>query len=337
MKGFWRAFAWNLIKHSVDYESVDKFYVMGLFKPEGGWKANGFHAFRSKNLLDIVHTKESTMVDFIIEVKQDGLDDNGLVKFTFSIIFIKGVGDVDILFMYTSSEHVRSALNSKYDAFEESIFVERIEELRDYKDEHGHCRVPCKFEQNPSLGNWCSNLRSSYKMMQKGEKPNNKLTQERIDALNDLGFEWNEYKSFVERIEELRDYKLKHGHCRVPCKFEQNPSLGNWCSTLRSSYKMIQEGRKPWIKLTEKNIEELEGLGFEWKYNTNSMKVQVRVQNNRFSQLDDGRDLCAIVPKDIATNSMKVQVRVQNNIFSQLDDGRDLCAIVPKRLHLIRG
>ena len=28
-----------------------------------------------------------------------------------------------------------------------------------------------------------------------------------------------------ERIDELRDYKLEYGHCRVPAKFESNPSL----------------------------------------------------------------------------------------------------------------
>ncbi len=39
------------------------------------------------------------MVDLIIEVKQDGLDDNGLVKWTFSIVFIDGEGDVDIPFL----------------------------------------------------------------------------------------------------------------------------------------------------------------------------------------------------------------------------------------------
>ena len=61
------------------------------------------------------------MVDFIIEVKQDGLDDNGLVKWTFSIIFIKGEGDVDIPFMYTSSEYIR-----KQKSFEEKEWLSYV-------------------------------------------------------------------------------------------------------------------------------------------------------------------------------------------------------------------
>ena len=174
------------------------------------------------------------MVDFIIEVKQDGLDDNGLVKWTFSIIFIKGEGDVDIPFMYTSSEYIRK----------QKSFEERMVELREYRSEHGDCKVPAKFQANPSLGNWCHNIRQSYRMKQEGKKTKNKLTEENINELNGLGFEWR-------------------------CRTETS----------------IEDDKK-----------------------TNSIKVQVRVQNDIFSHEDDGRALSVILPKRKKVNTKPIKI-----------------------------
>ena len=54
--------------------------------------------------------------------------------------------------------------------------------LKAYKAEHGDCRVPASFttEDGFKLGSWVSGSRSAYK--------NERLTQDRIDALNALGF-----------------------------------------------------------------------------------------------------------------------------------------------------
>ncbi len=76
---------------------------MVFFKPKG-WEANGFKTF-------------------------------GGVPFLFDIVF----AEVDIPFMYTSSDYIRDG-TSKQKSFED-----RIGELRDYKSEHGDCKVPVKF------------------------------------------------------------------------------------------------------------------------------------------------------------------------------------------------
>jgi len=57
--------------------------------------------------------------------------------------------------------------------------------LKACKAEHGDCRVPKRFktEDGFGLGGWCSEKRTSYK---KG-----RLSQERIDALEALGFVWD--------------------------------------------------------------------------------------------------------------------------------------------------
>jgi hypothetical protein len=70
-----------------------------------------------------------------------------------------------------------------------SIFQNQLEE---FKREYGHCNVPRSYERNPQLGIWCNNHRPLFK--------NGKLSQDRIDKLNELGFEWNIQKRKREDI-----------------------------------------------------------------------------------------------------------------------------------------
>ena len=41
--------------------------------------------------------------------------------------------------------------------------------------------------------------------------------------------------SFEGRCKQLIDFIDEFGHCHVPCKYSANPSLGNWCGTMRCS------------------------------------------------------------------------------------------------------
>ena len=54
-------------------------------------------------------------------------------------------------------------------------------ELAEFKREFGHCNVPQSNERNAQLSRWCDNQRHLLK--------NGKLSQDRIDKLNELGFE----------------------------------------------------------------------------------------------------------------------------------------------------
>jgi hypothetical protein len=53
-------------------------------------------------------------------------------------------------------------------------------------------------------------------MYQEG-KPN-RMTAERIRELESIGFEWetSAAPSWNERFEQLREFKVQFGHCRVP-------------------------------------------------------------------------------------------------------------------------
>lgn len=62
-------------------------------------------------------------------------------------------------------------------------FEDWIQELMEYREEHGDCRIPKAYAPNKSLANWVRNMRQQRK---KG-----KISDERIARLDELGFAWS--------------------------------------------------------------------------------------------------------------------------------------------------
>jgi hypothetical protein len=65
-------------------------------------------------------------------------------------------------------------------------FDERIEDLKEYKQTHGHVNVNRR--ENSSFYQFCAGVRHSLKQAEKDDT--RKLTEERIVRLDDLGFKW---------------------------------------------------------------------------------------------------------------------------------------------------
>jgi len=77
-------------------------------------------------------------------------------------------------------------------------FEERIEELKSFKEKHEHVRVTAKHDK--SLYMFCSHVRCA----RRGKGRRTAITEDRIKALDELGFEWDDLrKSCQERIDEL--------------------------------------------------------------------------------------------------------------------------------------
>ncbi len=66
-------------------------------------------------------------------------------------------------------------------------FDERIEDLKKYKRTHGHFNV--KIHEDSSLYKFCADVRYSLKQYEKDDTK--KLTKERIEKLDDIGFSWS--------------------------------------------------------------------------------------------------------------------------------------------------
>ena len=65
-----------------------------------------------------------------------------------------------------------------------NLWDKRLEELRAYKDEHGHTDVPLEY---PRLGVWVLNQRDAYHFERED------FPQVRVDALDAIGFDWNRW------------------------------------------------------------------------------------------------------------------------------------------------
>jgi len=159
----------------------------------------------------------------------------------------------------------------------DTAFEKRCSELIRFKEEFGHCKVPYTYPANPSLGHWCSSLRIVRNKIQKGKKPGTiTLSQDRIDRLDEIGFDWHTYdKIFETRCRELIAFKEEFGHCDVPTKYTANRTLGTWCNHVRTAYKSIQKGVKPTANLTQDRMARLEEIGFNWRANAGAFDMKI--------------------------------------------------------------
>ena len=116
-------------------------------------------------------------------------------------------------------------------------------ELADYVRTHD--KFP---ERRTSLDRWAG--------MQREHHRKGRLAPHRRRLLDSIGIVWNfDRKSFAERLEDLKAFKAKHGHCRVPVDYEEIPGLGGYVAT---SLRFKRAHRTP------EEIRQLDDLGFVW-------------------------------------------------------------------------
>jgi superfamily II DNA or RNA helicase len=132
-------------------------------------------------------------------------------------------------------------------------FERALAELAAYAVAHGNARVPQDYATHNGyrLGSWCSDQRKRYRR--------GKLSVERVQALEALGFDWEPNQAAYDRgLAELRGYVAEHGDARVPDGYKTTGGhgLAKWCGLRRREYKAG--------KLDEDQVAELEALGFVW-------------------------------------------------------------------------
>ncbi len=121
--------------------------------------------------------------------------------------------------------------------------------LTHYRRQHGHCRVPAVWPENPALAVWVSEQRRLWKK--------NRLDDERHRRLDGLGFVWDLEKALWERqFAALKLFRQLHGHCKVPADWPQNPQLAAWVAAQRQAWKKN--------RLDAEHRLRLDALGFVW-------------------------------------------------------------------------
>lgn len=175
-----------------------------------------------------------------------------------------------------------------------------FERLVEYKEKHeGSTNVPQCYDDCPKLGRWVHYQRGTCILLVRGEKNNGgyvcspfsggnlitsrdlflcllveywihqttpgkgKITDERIQRLNTLGFEWDPQRAQWEvMFARLQTFHAAHGHCRVPKGYTSDRELANWVRNQRLEYTNLQRGKKS--RMTAERLDRLNAMGFTW-------------------------------------------------------------------------
>lgn len=146
----------------------------------------------------------------------------------------------------------------------QALWRKRLEELKEFKERTGHCEVPYRYADNPQLGRWAKKQQSQYRAYhQKGKR--SLMTEARVKELERLGFYWgtSNEDAWENKFEDLQKFRAVRGHCNVPRRYKNDPSLGTWVNMQRVNYKRYQEGN-PSGRMTPERIRRLESIGFNW-------------------------------------------------------------------------
>ncbi len=119
--------------------------------------------------------------------------------------------------------------------------------LLKYYRREGHCRInQLLVFDGLKLGAWASNQRHTK----------NRLSNERIERLNAMGFIWNTHvDQWEESFAALKSFHKKQGNCKV----ERNVVIGG---LKLGAWVINQRQRKE--RLTPEQIKRLDSLGFTW-------------------------------------------------------------------------
>lgn len=154
-----------------------------------------------------------------------------------------------------------------------TTWMMRYEELKHFKAENGHTKVPKSYTPSPSLAQWVSTQRKEYKYTQQGKR--SRMTEARRKALDQLGFDWVGKKtndaSWQKHFLAVKAFKKRMGHCNVPRNWVEDVTLANWVHSQRGQYRNLKEGRAS--TLTPERVSELEHIGFEFKIRKTSIGV----------------------------------------------------------------
>lgn len=144
---------------------------------------------------------------------------------------------------------------------QEAAWSRHIGDLIKYREATGHCHVPLSHPEYNKLGLWVKEQRRHYTLMKQG-KPSH-MTESRVKELDKLGFCWDtHHATWLERLNELAEYKKATGSTVVPSNYELNPKLSTWTHHQRRQYKKFKEGAS--CHITEERIDALNAIGFGW-------------------------------------------------------------------------
>ncbi len=134
----------------------------------------------------------------------------------------------------------------------ETIDERNLKALWKFFFKHGHAHVPASDPKYEELYEWARYLRASKRH----------LSDKLIHELDQMAFNWrlhhHQLMAWEELYEELKAFKKKYGHCKVPSPSKEHKTLGDWVSKQRRDHKADRMLKDRFIRLN--------ALGFLWHY-----------------------------------------------------------------------
>lgn len=164
----------------------------------------------------------------------------------------------------------------------EAQWLERFEELRKYRRDHGDTFVPRNYSVYPFLGKWVEKQRSDYKKfmakrkleddgsfdhnldereVEKIKSSYTGMNEERIRLLESEDFIWDPLDhAWQLKYQELCEWIAMNGHGAIRRRQKSYDRLEGWAETQRRNYVKYLNGIK--TSLTKDRIEKLIRAGF---------------------------------------------------------------------------
>lgn len=132
-------------------------------------------------------------------------------------------------------------------------WIERFDELKQFKEQHGHCNFELVADAKGGLLAWVKGQRTLH--------ATGGLSAERKELLDSVGFSWTSQVTdhkWQEMYERLENYHAQHGDADVPNRWGNDSKLSAWVSQQR-------QRRKKGL-ISDEQIRQLDALGFTWQH-----------------------------------------------------------------------
>ena len=133
----------------------------------------------------------------------------------------------------------------------DAAWERHFEELKAFRERHGHCNVSTQSKTDAALGRWIH--------VQRQQRMLGKLNEEQIARLDALGFAWRSPMHAARwelQFNELKRFQKRHGHCNASTLSKTDAALGRWVHAQRQQRKRGN--------LSSERIGRLDQLGFVW-------------------------------------------------------------------------
>lgn len=189
---------------------------------------------------------------------------------------------------------------------QQQLWNTRYEELVGFYNVNGHSNVPYN-HPNHKLSRWVTNQRQNKKLRKRC------MTKERIDALNDVEFTFTTRSTWEDRFNELKEFSLIYGHCKVSSS--TNHDLSRFVASQRRQHRLyLEEKGKPRMSIlndcgkdssnnsssmTEEREQALVSIGFEFDNKKSSNDSAWEAKYNQLKQYQQSQNNCLVPSNDV--------------------------------------